>query len=222
LSHINIQYSVRNLENIDWLTLVLLGTFFLLGITRHLFPDKFKDFIQLPISDRYFKLHGKQPRLITSFRILFFILQGLSFSIFIYLIIKAYDPSLAVKNKWAFIQIITGFYVFVTGKFFLSKIIAQVFKIEFILDTFLFEKRTYANLISVLVLIFNILSIYVYTPTKKGLIGLCIILVLAGFFFFISSIKRNIIAISSRYLYFVLYLCTLEIMPYLILYKVVA
>ena len=199
-----------------------MGTFFILALTRYIFPVSFKEFIQLPITEKYFRLQGKKARVAHPFSILLFIVQILSCSVFIFLFLKQYNLSLLEDNHWVFMQIVTSFCVFVVGKYYLAKIIGQIFKMEAILNQHLFEKMSYFNLISILILALNVVFVYVYKPTVEVVFISLAVVVLFGMASFISSIRRNINIIFTRYLYFILYLCALEIAPYIILYKVVA
>lgn len=213
------EYSFRNIENWDWFTLVLVGIFAILSVTRYLYPRRFHEFLLLPISDKYFKLQGKGYKIKHLFNAMLFSVQVLSFSLFFYLFLSISNPSLIQENQWLFIQIATGFSVFVLVKFFSEKIIAHIFNIEGLINGYLYEKFSYVSLISLLVLIGNVVFFFTLKPFKTLLIAFSI--VLAGLYIIslISSFKRNWIVILRHFFYFILYLCALEIAPYVILYQ---
>ena len=213
------EYSLRNIENWDWVTIVLVGIFAILSITRYLNPKRFREFLSLPLTDKFFELQSKSNEIINPFNTLLLAVQVLSISLFIYLYLTITNPSLIEENQWLIIQIGTGYTVFVLVKFLLEKIIAYIFNIESMINLYLYEKLSYISLISLLVLIGNIVFVFIINPTKSLLITFAS--VMAGLYLIslLSSFKRNWIIILRHFFYFILYLCTLEIVPYVILYR---
>jgi len=198
---------------------VLVGIFAILSITRYLYPKRFHEFLSLPLTDKFFKLRGKSSEIKHLFNVLLFVVQVLSISLFIYIYLSITDPSLVEENRWLIIQIGTGYTVFVLVKFLSEKIIAYIFNIEGTINRYLYEKLSYASLISLLVLIGNVVFVFTINPTKNVLITFAT--VMAGLYIvsLISSFKRNWVIILRHFFYFILYLCTLEIVPYIILYR---
>lgn len=213
------EYSLRNIENWDRVTIVLVGIFAILSITRYLYPKRFHEFLSLPLTDKFFKLQGKSYEIKHLFNALLLAVQVLSISLFIYLYLSITNPSLVEENQWLIIQIGTGYTVFVLVKFLSEKIIAYIFNVESIINRYLYEKLSYTSLISLLVLTGNIVFVFIIDPTKNVLITFAT--VMAGLYIIslMSSFKRNWIIILRHFFYFILYLCTLEIVPYIILYR---
>ena len=135
-----LDYTLRNIENWDWVTLLLVGTFIILAVTRYLYPRRFREFLLLPISDKYFKLQGKGYEINHPFNVLLFGVQLISFSLFAYFVVNFFYPSIPKENPWLFVQIITGLAVFILAKYFSEKIIAHIFNIEGIINAYLYEK----------------------------------------------------------------------------------
>jgi Domain of unknown function (DUF4271) len=214
-----LEYSLRNIENWDWVTIVLVGIFAILSITRYLYPKRFHEFLSLPLTDKFFKLQGKSYEIKHLFNALLLAVQVLSISLFIYLYLSITNPLLVEENQWLLIQIGTGYTVLVLVKFLSEKIIAYIFNVESIINRYLYEKLSYTSLISLLVLTGNIVFVFIIDPTKNVLITFAT--VMAGLYIIslISSFKRNWIIILRHFFYFILYLCTLEIVPYIILYR---
>jgi Domain of unknown function (DUF4271) len=214
-----LEYSLRNIENWDWVTIILVGIFAILSITRYLYPKRFHEFLLLPLTDKFFKLQGKSYEIKHMFNALLFGVQVLSISLFIYLYLSITNPSLVEENQWLIIQISTGYTVFVLVKFLSEKIIAYIFNIESMINRYLYEKLSYTSLISLLVLTGNIVFVFIINPAKNVLIAFAT--VMAGLYIIslMSSFKRNWIIILRHFFYFILYLCTLEIVPYIILYR---
>jgi hypothetical protein len=199
-------------------TLLLLGTFVILAVTRYAYPRRFREFLLLPLSDKYFKLQGKGYEINHPFNVLLFVVQLISFSLFAYFVVDYFDPAFSKENPWLFVQIITGLAVFILAKYFLEKIIAHIFNIEGIINAYLYEKLNYASIISLFLLVVNILFYFAFKPTRAFLIVISIGLAVVYLISLISCFKRNWRVILRDFSYFILYLCALEIAPYIIVY----
>ena len=199
-----------------------MGIFVLLGITRFLYPRRFDEFLLLPVSDKYFKLQGKGYEAKHPFNVFLFAIQVLSFSMFLYLIAATYRPELAKENQWLFVQITTGFGAFILIKFISEKIIAYIMDMEALIDGYLYEKLNYMSLISLVVFVANIVFILAIKPAKIVILSVSIGVLVLYLIALISSFKRNWQSIMKHFSYFILYLCALEIAPYVILYQLIA
>jgi len=218
------EYGLRAIENWDWVTLILVAMFMVLAVTRYLYPRRFMEFLYLPLSDKYFKLQGKGYEIKHPFNVLLFSIQVLSISLFIYLLLFTFNPVNTQENPWLFVQITTGLGLFILAKFCLEKILAHILNIEGLINDYLYEKLSYTSIISLLILIGNILFYFAFKPSETVETALFVFaLVLAGLYLMslISSFKRNRNIILRHFSYFILYLCALEIAPYIILYYVV-
>lgn len=215
------EYGLRAIENWDWVTLLLVSAFMILAVTRYLYPRRFIEFLYLPLSDKYFKIQGKGYEINHPFNVLIFSVQVLSFSLFLYLFLYTSYPTTTKENPWLFLQIITGLGLFILAKFCLEKILAYILNIETLVNDYLYEKLSYAGIISLLILVGNIVFYFTFEPSKTLLFVFS--LAFAGLYLMslISSFKRNRNIILRHFSYFILYLCALEIAPYIILYHVV-
>ena len=88
------------------------------------------------------------------------------------------------------------------------------------MNDYLFQKITYKNYLGLILLPINILLIYVVTPSKSIFFVAISLLFIVNLMGFLESVKSHLSLIKSNLFYFILYLCALEIAPYLILYKV--
>lgn len=215
------EYGLRAIENWDWVTLILVVMFMVLAVTRYLYPRRFMEFLYLPLSDKYFKLQGKGYEINHPFNVLFFSIQVLSISLFIYLLLFNFYPTITAANPWLFVQITTGLGLFILAKFCLEKMLAYILNIEALMNDYLYEKLSYASIISLLILIGNIIFYFAFKPSETALFGFSLVLVALYLMSLISSFKRNRNIILRHFSYFILYLCALEIAPYIILYYVV-
>ena len=216
------QYTERQWESLDWVTLTLVACIIILVIAKYLYPKRFNEFIILPVTNKYFLVQGKNDEIGHPFNVLLFAVQVISVSLFIYLFFTLYDPVQTQTNPWLFLQICTGYVVFVIGKFCIEKIVGAVFSIDPLINGYLYQKLSYRNLLSLVFLLGNVLFFYTF-PINYTIISVFVASILAfnGIALFYSY-KSNGNLIYRHFFYFILYLCALEISPYILLYKVLA
>lgn len=213
-------YVARTWENLDWVTLILVGCLLCYSLAKYLYPKRFQEFTLLPVTNKYFLVLGKGDEIQHPFNILLFIPQVLLVSLFAFLVLKSTQENVLESPLLLFIQLCTGYTVFVLSKFMIEKLIGTIFNFETISNKYLYQKLSYRNLLAVFFFVGNLLFYYILEPSLLALlIFIGIIGVLNGITLFYSY-KTNSAVIFKQLLYFILYLCALEISPYIILYKV--
>ena len=91
-------------ENKDWITLLFMVTLSLVAITKTAFENRFSDFVNLIINNKYLKIYKDSSNLMSWFTILLFVVQLFSFSFFIQLVLTYYG--FTYKTNWiSFVQI---------------------------------------------------------------------------------------------------------------------
>jgi len=214
-----VQYIERHIESMDWVTITLVICLLLVALAKHVYPREFLQFITLPISNKYFLVQGKTQQIFHLFNILLFIAQVFSVSLFIFLFFKVLQPETVQNNEYLFIQICTAYSVFVGVKFSIEKIIGTAFSLDTVINSYLFQKLSYRNLISLFIFILNLFLYYVIEPTGTILLFFVAAIIVFNGIALFYSYKTNRSLIMSNFFYFILYLCALEISPYFILYK---
>src|SRR6476620_11202223 len=132
----------RILEPKDWATYLFVLSFVLIAITRTAFETRFSEFLRILVSDKYIKVYKDSSHLMSGFTILLFIVQIISFSFFIQLLLHYFGY--LSKTDWiVFIRIFTFFGVFVLAKFLIEKIVAAIFNIEEFAEQFNLQKVSY-------------------------------------------------------------------------------
>ncbi|MDC8002216.1 DUF4271 domain-containing protein [Aequorivita todarodis] len=212
-------FSERLIAPTDFATYLLVACFILFALAKYFYPKRFHEFSMLPITNQYFFVHGKNDELNHPFNIMLFAAQILCVSIFVFLLFKVFNPSEIENNKWLFLQICTAYSVFVLIKFSLEKIVANIFSMDALINNYLYQKLSYRNFLGILFFAGNLFFLYVYPPTATGLLifGGCLLALNA--IALLYSYKKNGKLILGNFFYFILYLCALEISPYIILYK---
>lgn len=211
------RYSISN----DWLTVAILLILVLLVVSRKLFENRFEDFIALFTSGKYLVIKSREHKALFGFNVIFLIIHILSISILLFVIYRLLLSPATDQTGVIFLRIFTAYGFFVLLKITVEKIIANIFDIDDVAENYLFHKHTYRNFISILVLPLTILLIYTAFSGLGMLYFLGGVLLLGITYSLYNVIKKNMGLIGRNWFYFILYLCALEIAPYIILYKLI-
>lgn len=203
----------------DLLTLIILLVLLLLVLAKKLFQSRFEDFLSLITSGKYMVIKSREHKALFGFNVLMLIIHILSISLFLFVLFRTFISSDIENTAMILLRIITGYSFFVLLKIFIEKIIANIFDIDDYIDSYLFQKHTYRNFISLT--LFPISILLVYTDNLRNVLFYVILglLFAATIYIFTRIIIKNEGLISRNWFYFILYLCALEITPYVILYK---
>ena len=193
----------------------MVGCILVIAILKVFYPKRFEDFIRLPVSNNYFLAKGKSEELRHPFSILLFVIHLMSISLFAYLFFL--DKGKA--NVLLFLKILTTVFVFIIIKASIEKMIGVIFSIENVIDQYVYEKLTYRNFLSLILIITNLVFYFSVQPDLNILLIFIGILFILNMLILYYSYKNHRSLIFSNLFYFLLYLCALEISPYLILYK---
>jgi hypothetical protein len=118
-----------------------------------------------------------------------------------------------------FVKIIAFMAFFIIIKYIVEKIIAVILDIELYINTYNFHKINARNLFGIFLIPINLVLVY-YDSVHK-IIYLSVILTFLSYNFIVLFLllRNHQKLIISKLFYFILYLCALEIAPYLIIYK---
>ncbi len=210
----------RIYEYQDWITILFLACFALIVVAKIQFPQRFEEFTSLLSSGKFIAFKGKENKAFHAFNILLLTLQAVSVSLFLFIVYR-FLTNTESSSLITFIRIFTAYFCFILIKAGVEKIIGNIFDIDDKIDYYIFQKFSYRNFISIFLLIAALFLTYALYPTALiiGLIGGFALLANAISLFIIY--RRNQSIVSAHWFYFILYLCALEIAPYLILYKLI-
>ena len=210
----------RILEPKDWATYLFVFSFVLIAITKTAFETRFSEFLRILVSDKYIKVYKDTSHLMSGFTILLFIVQIISFSFFIQLVLNFLGY--VSKTDWViFIRIFTFFGIFVLSKFLIEKIVATIFNIEEFVEQFNLQKVSYRTFIGLLLLPINIYLFYNNTPSNILIYCTIVVILIINLFSYLISLKIYQNLLISKLFYFILYLCALEIAPYYFIYYLI-
>ncbi|WP_272022225.1 DUF4271 domain-containing protein [Olleya namhaensis] len=209
---------LRNSNSVDVLTLTLLGCLIIVALSKTLFPKRFNQFATLLFNNRYINQYNKDQQIVDTFEGLLFANLVVNLGIIVYLFLQNNQISTAPLNLFIYTAAIG---LFIIVKVVLEKLISNILAIGPIIDKYNFQRISFRNFAGLLLLPINALLIYTVTPNNTMLIialAILFLIIIYGVFLFI---KNNLNTFKKSLFYFILYLCTLEIAPYIVLYKII-
>jgi len=202
----------------DWITIILLIVITLLIFNKIRNPLKFAKLQTLLYSSSYFGSYSKSsPLLVSVFNGIFIVVFSIVISLLLFVAVIQYE--LANNNDIIlFFKILFYVFSYIIVRFVVGFLLALLFEIEKEQQYFSYLKLSYLSSFSILILPLLIVNFYINSSFFSQ--TLIIIAGLLLFYFFVLQIKNNQNLIFSNMFYFILYLCALEIAPYMIVYKI--
>jgi len=210
------EFLLRNIENNEHLTYLVLGSLFVIMCIKHLYNFQFEDFLGVLTNGKYFLLHNKKDKKRNFFNRLFYVFFAINLSLFSYLALRSLK--LLAQNNFAnFSAIFILVNVYFISKYLIEKIIFETLNINTVFENYNFQKLTCINFISLFLFLTNIILLYI-TPNPD----LFWIYLVIGLFLSLYLLSITIIILYNQktflkyWFYFILYICALEIAPILI------
>ena len=211
---------LRNIIINDWFTVSIMICMVFIAMAKLLFSNRFNDFIEIIGNSNYLKIYIKDQKFINTFDGLLFINLVISLTLFVILIINNLDSNLEPNNIELFYKLFIGLGSILIIKVLLDRLIGSLFDIDELMNDYVFQKITYKNYLGLILVPINILLIYAVTPSRSIIFVAIFILFAVNFVGFLEFLKSHLNTIKDNLFYFILYICALEIAPYVILYKV--
>ena len=199
---------IREYFSNDTLTSLILFSILLILILKKIDGEIFYDNLQLHKKKLLGKLYNNDFISFRLINIVYLLIFLINLSI-LFTIFSNGEFNLNIfKNHIYYI----GLFVFL--KYLLEKFIGWLFKFKKVCNNYLNTKLFYFNTLGILVLFLNILSVFSENFNEElvnvSLIVILLYLIISHFTIFFSF--KNLI--YKNWFYFILYLCTLEIIPY--------
>ncbi len=139
------------------------------------------------------------------------------FSLFIYLLLYNTEKSFGAVNFFQLMAVTVSFYLF---KIISFRVLGFVFFQKSVTEHII---KVYFNLFHLFTFVlYPVIIAYVYLPSfsKEYLIGVSVLLFLLFFIFLIIKLFQYLFTKTIAFLYIILYLCTLEVIPFGVLFRV--
>ena len=207
----------RTFESNDWITAVFLLSLLCLVFARAFFYSRFQNFIILPFNNKYIFLYNKKGRLVHGFHLAMTLFMFLNLCLYLTLVAGTLLPPEIHADGAALLLIAAGLLLFFGGKFLLQFAGGAILEFRGLLASLIFKKMTYLNYSALVMFLANLLLGYVLRDSKVIVFTSLILILVINLIGWIGILKIHQKLIASHLFYFILYLCTLEIAPFLII-----
>ena len=211
---------LREVITNEWFTILFVLCLAVLAFAKYSFSSRFSDFFMVIGNSRYLKIYARDQKFVDLFDALLFVNLIISLSIFGFITYGALVEPVAFDLS-LFLKVLLSVGTIILIKVLIERLVGSLFEIDQLIDDYLFQKTNYKNYLGLLLLPINILLVYTLEPSKTLIfiiIGLLFIVNMVGFLTTVKTYQKSIL---NNLFYFILYLCALEIGPYLILYELI-
>ena len=207
---------LREVQFNDIYTTIIVACLAIIVGAKYLKPQRFIDILRLLGNSNYLRIYFKDHKFLDPFDIILFLnfcLNGMLISLLTYIqLLKKTDIDIVLFLK---LSVVFGAVVLV--KILIELGIGYLFDIQKIFHSYVFQQVSFFNFLGIILLPLNSLLIF-GVPNNRFL--LTFILSISGLILLIGmlkSIKFYQKLLINNLFYFILYLCTLEIGPYILL-----
>jgi len=203
----------------DTFTVILLSLIIIITLIKYNNHKKFNSLLKIFWNSSYLKKYKYEK---ITYYLFDYLLQTnfiISLGLFAFIFSIVYNGNSLAFNFLEFINIIQIIITFLVLKNLAEILISWVFNTQWLTKLYLNEKINYNSLIGLIILPINILILYFFNPSINTLFIFTCIILLLKLTAYINSFILHKKTIKKSWFYFILYLCTLEIIPYLLLYN---
>lgn len=199
--------------SLDWMTIVLFASLVMMALGKYMYHSRFLNFIILPFNDKYVLLHNKKGQLLNWFHILLTLFQVVNLSLFVFFVLKAFGVLPGEDPLWVFLMVLGGLVLFQLVKLGLQSFTGFVFNAQELIVGLIFSKTSYLNYSSIILFVANVILTYILKDSKTVIYSAFILILLINGIGAIKLLKNYQKAMFPYFMYFILYLCALEIAP---------
>lgn len=212
---------LREMSSYSLFTILMVICLVLIAISKRIATKRFNDFISVIGNSNYLKIYSRDQKFLDYYDGLLFINLIISLGIFTIVSMESITGNKVTDQQLVF-KIILGIGFFILIKVLIERLIGSLFKIDHIIDTYLFQKISYKNFLGLLLLPINALLIYSFNGSKNVIYTVLIILTLINLSGAFTTFKAYQNEIKNNLFYFILYLCALEFSPYIIICSIIS
>ncbi|MEI6864829.1 DUF4271 domain-containing protein [Flavicella sp.] len=213
----------RTFDNNDKLTLVYCVVFLIITFLRLKYFRVILVLLRSLYSNKYFLEYSNEFQdMFNAIKISLFIVQNLIFSIFFYLVAGFLGFDMNGDSDLFFLKTFGSITLFLSGHYLLLLMLAKIFDFSEHFRQIHVLKVNYLKLVTLVLLPVLLFFTYVDIENTKfsSTFLICFFAILLMLRAVLLLVKNNKFIIESLF-YFIVYLCTLEIAPVLLIYKVV-
>ncbi|MDO5105428.1 DUF4271 domain-containing protein [Capnocytophaga sp.] len=205
-----------NNASLPWIFPAFLGIFAVVALLRVAYPNHFWEYLKLPFDNKYIVIYEKKERKVQPFTVVSLFLQWISLGLFFYVWAQFLQIKTLVSH-FLFLDIIIGILLFFMIKLAIQKWISSLFELKNFAKPYIFTRIAYSSYAALLMIMLLFFVMYATELKEIYFYILLLIFLVINLLSWVTIIKMNQNAIKRYIIYFILYLCTLEIAPYIFL-----
>ncbi|MFL2638336.1 MAG: DUF4271 domain-containing protein [Flavobacteriaceae bacterium] len=210
---------IRDILLKDAFTVIILSLIIIITLIKYNNHKKFNSLLKIFWNSSYLKKYKYEKITYYPFDYFLQINFVISLGLFVFIYNVTYNGNRLSFNFLEFLDIIQIIVAFLVLKNLTELVISWFFNIQWLTNLYLNEKINYNSLIGLIILLINVLILYFFNPSINVLFIFIYIILLLKLAAYINSFILHQKTIKKSWFYFILYLCTLEIIPYLLLYN---
>ncbi len=197
----------------DWITVLLLVSLLILALARHYFTNRFLSFVALPFNNKYLALTQAEAPL-SGFHVLISIFQLINTALFLYFFSRQVGLHLfPIDSGGSYLKFFLGVGGWLSLKILLQWTQGYVFDIHSFTTNLIFSKTAYFNYSGMIFFAGNLLLAYVRPDSSVLTIAFALVALVVNVLGMMTLIRQYWQRIYVHFMYFILYICTLEIAP---------
>ncbi len=208
---------LRNIAGIDWITILIFLSLFFVVLAKGAFYTRFLNFIILPFNNKYIFMYNKKEILLNWFNLFFGLFLIINLSLFLYLGMELWTGSAPSSAILVFPLIMGSIVLFLFIKLALQLGNALIFGIQKTITEVIFKKLSYFNYSGLIMFVANVVLAYIAKESKVVFYVAISLILLVNVIGWITILRNHQKYITSNFFYFILYLCALEIAPFIII-----
>ena len=209
---------LRDFVSNDWYIVFCLVSLVVILMAKKIDAQRFSEFLKLFGNNNYLRIYLKEHSFFDRFDSLLFINFCINFVVFGGIGYQfVFEP--VTMNLLKFSQLFSFVAVVVLLKIGLELFLGYVLDLRTLFNILTFQQISSYNFIGLILLPLNAFIVFGVNFAPLAIIltmVLILLIVVAGM---TKTVQSNLNILLNNFFYFILYLCTLEIGPYLILYK---
>ena len=208
---------LRNIVDIDWITILIFLSLLFVVLAKGVFYTRFLNFIILPFNNKYIFMYNKKEKLLNWFNLFFGLFLIINLSLFLYLGMELWFGSAASSAIVVFPLIMGSIVLFLFIKLALQLGNALIFGIQKTITEVIFKKLSYFNYSGLIMFVANVVLTYIAIGSKVVFYVAILLILLVNVIGWITILRNHQKYITSNFFYFILYLCALEIAPFVLI-----
>ena len=208
-----IRYVISN----DGYVISSLLSLLIILIVKKINRRRFSDLIRLFANSNYLRIYLKEHRFLDVFDFILFLNFIINCTTYAYILYGSFINLIEINtNKFATISI--AFTIFLVLKLILKLITGYLFDLYKTISILIFQQVSTVNFIGIMLLPINLLLVFGLNFDIRWIIISTVLIATTILIGMLKTIQTNLNFVLSNFLYFILYICTLEIGPYVIIY----